>query len=101
MRLADVAGEGEHEGESVFRGGDGVAARRVHDHDAVVGGGGAVDVIHADAGAADGFEIFCGSEDFRGDLGFRTDHEAVVVADDFEEFVRLEAGDDVHGDFRG
>ncbi len=54
---ADVSGGGEHEGERVLGGGDGVAGGRVHDDHAVVGGGVAVDVIDADSGAADGFEV--------------------------------------------
>ena len=91
----------EHQGEGVLGGGNRVAARRVHHDHAVVGGGGAVDVVDADAGAADGFEVLRRGENFGGDLGFGADDEAVVVADDLEKFVRLEAGIDIDGDSGG
>ena len=49
----DLAGQGEHHGDGVLGGGDRVAERRVHHHDARGGGGRDVDVVDADAGAAD------------------------------------------------
>ena len=88
MRGADVAREGEHQREGVLGGGNGVSGRGVHHDDSVVGGGIAVDVVHADSGAADGFEVLRGGEDFGSDLGFRADDKAVVVADDFQKLGR-------------
>ena len=98
---ADVSGEGEHECEGVLSGGNGISRRGVHDDDAVVGGGIAVDIVHAYAGAADGFEIGGGSEDFRGDLRLGADHEAVVFADACDEFFRGHAGLNINGDAFG
>ena len=59
------------------------------------GGGGEVDVVDADAGAADHLQAVGGGEDVGGDLGRRADGEAVVVADDRLQLVRLQAGLDV------
>ena len=53
VRLRDVAGEREHQRDRVLGGGDRVGLRRVGDDDALLGGGRDVDVVHADAGAAD------------------------------------------------
>ena len=55
----------------------------VHDDDAARRGGGHVDVVDADAGAADHLEVLGVGEQLLGDLGGRADGEAVVVADDF------------------
>ena len=41
----------------VLGGGDRIAERRVHHHDAPAGGGGKVDVVDADAGPADHLEV--------------------------------------------
>ena len=51
------------------------------------GGGRDVDVVDADAGAADHLEGLGAREDLRRDLGGRADGEAVVVADDRGELV--------------
>ena len=48
-----LAGQREHHGDGVLGGGDRVAEGGVHHHDAGGGGGGDVDVVDADAGAAD------------------------------------------------
>ena len=52
-RLRDRAGEREQHADRVLGGGDVVAAGRVHHHDAAPGGRVDVDVVDADAGAAD------------------------------------------------
>ena len=59
----DLAGQREHHGDGVLGGGDGVAVRRVHHHDAALGGRGDVDVVDADAGAADDLEVRRGGQD--------------------------------------
>lgn len=64
----------------------------------MVGGGVAVDVIDADTGAPDRLEVFGGGEDFRGHFRLRADDKAVVVADDFREFLGGQPGVDVDGD---
>ena len=68
-------------------GGDRIAERRVH-HDHAAGGRRRnVDVVDADAGAADHLQPFRLFEDFRRHLGGRADREAIVVADDLGELV--------------
>ena len=54
-----------------------VAAGRVHDDDALAGGGGHVDVVHADAGAGDGPELAGVFEQVGGDRGAAADDDAV------------------------
>ena len=53
VRLRDVARERQQHRQRVLRGGDHVGLRRVCHHDAALGGGVDVDVVHADPGAAD------------------------------------------------
>ena len=62
------------------------------------GGGRDVDVVDADAGAADHLQLLGRGEQLGGDLGGRADGEAVVVADDPGELVLVEAGLDVDVD---
>ena len=87
-----LAGEREHQGDGMLGGGDRVAERRVHDDDAARGGGRDVDIVDADAGAADHLEVGGGLEHVRGDLGRRADGEAVIVADDRLQLVLGQAG---------
>ena len=100
MGGGNVPGAGTHEGEGVLGGGDGVAGGRVHDDHAVAVGGVTVDVVHADSGAADGFELFRGGEDLGSDLGLGADDERVVVADDGDQLIGGEANLEVGGDVR-
>ena len=51
--LRNFATHRDHKAEGEFGDGDGVGAGGVHDDNALAGGSGGVDVIHADAGAAD------------------------------------------------
>ena len=53
----DGAGHGDHEAERELGDGDGVGAGGVHDDDAAARGFGGVDVVDADAGAADDAEL--------------------------------------------
>ena len=63
--LGQLAGEREHHGDGMLGGGDRIAERRVHDDDAARRGGGDVDIVDADAGAADDLEVGRGVEDRR------------------------------------
>ena len=51
------------------------------------GGGRHVDIVDADAGAADDPELLRRGDQLLGDLGRRADGEPVIVADDREELV--------------
>ncbi len=83
----NLAGQREHHGDGVFGGGDRIAEGRVHDDHAARGGGGNVDIVHADAGAADDAQILGVLQDLGCDLGRRADGEAVIIADDRGELV--------------
>ena len=90
--------ERHEQGDGVFRGGHGVAAGRVHHDDALAGGRGHVDVVHADARAGDGAALAGLVEEFGGEFGLRPADNRVRGADGGLEFVALEAGAVVHLD---
>ena len=77
----------EHQRDRVLGRGDRIAEGRVHHDDAARGGGRDVDIVDADAGAADDLELGRGGDQLFGDLGGRADGEAVILADDFEQLV--------------
>ena len=81
--------------DGVLGGRDRIAERRVHHDDAARGRGRNVDVVDADAGAADDLQLRRPLEQLRGDLGRRADRKAVIVADDPGELVLVEPGLDV------
>ncbi len=76
----------------MFTGGDGVAAGGVHDHDALLAGGLAVDIVDAGAGAADNFEVVGGLNQVGVCLGGRSDNQSVILFDDGFDFICAEAG---------
>ncbi len=53
----ELARQREHQADGEFGNGDGVGARGVHDHDAAARGGFGIDVVHADAGAANDAQL--------------------------------------------
>ena len=83
----DLARQREHHRDGVLGGGDRIAERRVHHDDALGGRGRDVDVVDADAGAADDLQLRRLLQQLLGDLGGRADGEAVIVADDRGELV--------------
>src|SRR5262249_60801931 len=87
--------------DGVLGGGDGVAERRVHHHDAGGGGRRHVDVVDADAGAADHLQALGGGQHVLVGFGGGADGEAVVVADDLEQLILGKAGADVGVDAAG
>jgi hypothetical protein len=105
--LRDVAGEREQQRHRVLGGGDDVGLRRVGDDDPPLGGGLHVDVVDADAGAADGLQLRGALEDVGGELGRGADEDAVVLADAVEVValldveVLLEEGDAGRADLLG
>jgi hypothetical protein len=80
----------------VLGGGDQIRRRRVDDEHAAVGGSGDVDVVHADAGAADDLEARAGLEQLRRDLGAAAHDEGVVLGQDLGEARSLLGGELVH-----
>ncbi len=85
--LRDFARQRQHQRDRVFGGGDRIAERRVHHDDALGGGRRDLDIVDADAGAADHLQARRRFDDLRGRLGGRADGEAVIVADDLGELV--------------
>ena len=77
----------QHQRDGVLGGGDRIAERRVHHDDAARGRGGNIDIVDADAGAADDFQAIGLFQKLGGDLGRRADGEAVEAVDDRGELV--------------
>lgn len=71
--VAELAGERDDLGDDEFGDGAGVAEGRVEDGDAGLRGESEVDLVSADAEAADYNEVFGGFEDALGELGFGAD----------------------------
>ena len=94
-RLRDMPGERHHQRDGVLAGGDVVATRGVHDHDAAFGGGIGVDVFIADTGAPDDFQILRRFDQLRGNFRAAPNHPAVVVAANSLKLFGLEADLDV------
>ena len=67
--------------------GDGIAERRIHHDDALGGGGGNVNVINADTGAANHLQVGGIGQNFVRDFGGRANGQPVIIADDFGELV--------------
>jgi hypothetical protein len=74
---------------------DRVPRRGVDDHDATLGRGVHVDVVDADAGAADDLQPRARLDDVRRDLRLTAHDEAFVVADDLQEVVARQSYTDV------
>ena len=91
-----LPGEREHQRDGVFGGGDRIAERRVHHHDALGAGGGDIDIVHADPGAADHFEIGRGIQHIGRGLGGGPDGKAVILADAGDQFFLGHAGLHIH-----
>ncbi|KAF4504818.1 hypothetical protein G6O67_008225 [Ophiocordyceps sinensis] len=87
----DVAGRGEEEGYCVLGGAENVARGRVDDDDALVGGGGHVNVVDADAGTGDDLELPACLEHLGGDGGLGPHNEAMVARDYGLELGRRQA----------
>ena len=87
VRLRDVAGLREQQGERVLGGREDVRLRRVHDHDAAAGRLRDVDVVEADAGPADDDEVAPGLEHLGGHLRRAADHQRRRAVDRAEQLV--------------
>ena len=97
-RRDQVPEQGEHQAEGQLGHGDRVAARRVHHHHALPGGGLDVDVVHADAGATDELQAAGLLQHVRGDLGGAPDCKHLVLTEDGLQRRRRQADLRVHGE---
>ena len=96
----DVARQGQHQGEGVLGGRQQIGGRRVDHQDAALGRRLDVDVVDADAGAADHPEPLARGEQIGGHLGAAAHHQGVVVADQLGQpvaFFARQLGDHVTG----
>ena len=94
--LRDLAGQRHHHRDGVLGRGDGIAERRVH-HDHALGGRSRdIDIVDTDTGAADDLEVVRLLQHIRRHLGGGADGEAVILADDGQKFVLVEARLEVH-----
>ena len=96
MGLRNVPREGQHHRQSVLRCSDGVALRRVHHQHTPLGGGRHINVVDADAGAADDLEATRRRDHRCSHLGDGTDHQSVVLTDDPDQLLLREAGALIH-----
>jgi hypothetical protein len=87
VRLRDVARQREHQRDRVLGRRDDVRLRRVGDDDAALGRRGDVDVVDADAGAADHPQLLGAVDEVGGQPGRRADQDPVVVADALGELL--------------
>ena len=86
VRLRNVARHGHHYG------GNGVAFRRVQHYNAACRRCGNVDIINADACAADNLQIFGGVDNLFGNLRLAAGYKPVIFADARQKFFRWHIG---------
>ena len=86
MRLGDFSRQRHQHRERQLGGRNGVAVRRVHHDDAALGGGIDIHVVHADARAADHFEVGGGFHHLAVDLGLGANRERGGVLHQEEQF---------------
>ena len=101
MGGGDVPHQAVHQGQRLLGGRERVAAGRVHDDDALPGGGLGVDVVDAYARAGDRLEPLVSLERFGGDLYSAAADCAVELRQGRFEGVALEARADLNFNIRG
>ena len=85
----NVAGQGHHHGDGMLGGGNGIAARRVHDQDAAARGGGHVDVIDAHTGPHNGPQLAGVLEQIRRHLRAAANNHAVGQLQSLQEGIAV------------
>ena len=85
--LGDLPGQRQHQRDGMLGGGDRIAERRVHHDDAARRRRRDVDIVDADAGAADHFQLLRPLQYFCGDLGRGADRQPVEAVDCLGELV--------------
>ena len=85
--LGDLPGQRQHQRDRVLGRGDRIAERRVHHDDAARGRRRNIDIVDADAGAADHLQAFGLFQHLRRDLGGGADRQAVEAVDRRGELV--------------
>ena len=67
---------------------DHITSGCVHDDDTMFGGSGDIDIVQANAGSPDDFEIFCHTHKICSDLGSTSYYKCMVFPDYFFELFR-------------
>jgi hypothetical protein len=98
IRRGDVPRQGEHQRHRMLGRAERVAGRGVHHDDAGPRGGGAVDVVGADAGPHDRLQLTVPFERLGGDLHAAATDGAVEFRQGIAEVVTLETGANLVGD---
>jgi hypothetical protein len=94
--LGQLAGEREHQRDRMLGGRDRIAERCVH-HDHALGTGiGNIDIVDADAGAADHLQVGGSVQYLLGHLGRGADGKAIILADHGLQLLRRLAGNLIH-----
>ena len=96
VRRGNLAGERKHHRDGVFCRGDGIAEGRIHNNDAARGGCRNIDIIDAYPGTTDDFETVGGGEQFRRYFRRRADRQTIIIADNGEKLLLIEAGSNIH-----
>jgi hypothetical protein len=94
VRLWDVAGQAQQQGQGVLGRGHDVRLRRVADHDARPGRGLDVDVVEPHTCTTDDLEVGRGSDDVGVDGRLRADDDGVEARHTGEQLVLAESGVD-------
>ena len=81
IQAGDLAGQRQEQSKSVFSDTDSIAAGSAHDQDAATRSFIQIDVVHADAGAANHAQAGSFFEEFGGDFGGAAHDESVSVGD--------------------
>src|SRR5262249_15011341 len=85
--LRDFTRQRQHQGDRVLGGRDRIAEGRVHYDDALGGRGRNLDIVDADAGAADHLQLGRLLDDLGGRFRRGADRKPVVIADDLGKLV--------------
>ncbi len=92
----DLTGKSRHHGDGVLCRGDGIAERRVHDDHTSSRGSGKINIVDTNTGATHHFQVLCGFNDGRCQLGCGANSHTIIVANDFDQFIPVETGNHIH-----
>ena len=94
--LGYVAGQRHHKRDCVLCGGDGIASWSVDHRYPLLGRRLQVYVVDAHTGAADDLQLMAGLYDLRRGLGLAPDHQSVILSDDGEQVLWVQAQLNIH-----
>ena len=92
MGLRNVTSHSHHHSNGVLGSCHGVAFRGVEYDDAFSGSGRNIDVVNANAGAADNLQASGGFDNLLGYLGHAAGYQTIVIVDNLNKLLRLHVG---------